>query len=117
MIIKNNHVVITNQLMFLCRIAEKDFSSVELLSELAKIDNLPDEERQKIYDEKENYYLSKPDLVNTFFLYYAYERDFNAKTQKYKDAFQEIDCLEGDYDIKLGVFVLLPDHYKKPLEQ
>lgn len=117
MIIKNNHVVLTSQLMFLYKIAERDSSLIELLSELHKIDNLPDEERQKIYDEKENYYLSKPDLVNMFFLYYAYERDFNAKTQKYKDAFQKIDCLEGEHDRKLGVFVLLPDHYKKPLEK
>ncbi len=99
MIIKNNHVVMTNQMALLCELARLDNCKIELIKEFIAIDNLPDEERQKIYDAKEDYFRNKPvknynkaitnyTLFDLYNEYWVYEKEPNAKTPKFGDQFK-----------------------------
>ena len=93
MIIKNNHVVMTNQIALLLELARIDNCKKELTMELLEKDNLPDDERQKFYDSKEEYFRNKVHsygykIIDMYNNYWVYEKDPNAKTPKYEDHFK-----------------------------
>lgn len=99
MIIKNNHVVMTNQIALLLEFARLDQCQNEVNKELLDIDSRPDEERQKFYDEKETYFRSKLNIVEKYNWYWVYEKDPNAKTPKYGDQWGDNEKKEDDPDI------------------
>ena len=86
----------TNQIALLLEFARLDQCKTSLTQELLDIDNLPDAERQKFYDEKEQYYRNKPKIVVMYNWYWVYEKDPNAKTPKFADQWETKENKEDD---------------------
>ena len=87
----------TNQIDLLLEFARLDQCKTALTQELLDIDNLPDAERQKFYDEKEQYFRNKPKIVEMYNWYWVYEKDPNAKTPKFADQWESKEDKEDDY--------------------